>query len=117
MLSRSNFERLRDEYGVLACKENERVYFNGLLGISKQIMQGNTTLRDEIYPLLEDVERNYDKYVQRDNRIVVELPRHTLVLYPNEIMQLALTDEGLYLKALQRGKSELRYRAYENRKR
>lgn len=115
-MRKNNFERLQDEYGVLAHKENGRVYFSGLLGISKRIMQGNTALHDEIYPMLEDVERNYDKYVQRDNRIVVELPRHTLVLYPNEVMRLALTDEKLYLRALQRGKSELRYRAYENRK-
>lgn len=64
---------------------------------------------------MRDVEES-SKYVKTDDRIIIKESRHILVFYPQEITRLVLKhDESLYITALKRGKSELRYRANEKR--
>lgn len=41
-----------------------------------------------------------------NERYIVKLPKHIVVLYATEIQKLLYTDEGLYLRVIKRGKSE-----------
>ncbi len=50
-----------------------------------------------------------------EEKIIVPLHKHIAILYPAEIQKLLLSDPELYIKAIQRGKSERRYRANEYR--
>lgn len=50
-----------------------------------------------------------------NEKYIVQLPKHIVVLYASEIQRLLYKDEDLYLLAMKRGKSEKRYRANEKR--
>ena len=50
-----------------------------------------------------------------DNAILLHSVKAIYVLYPQELKRLLMNDEELLCKSLQRGKSELRYRANERR--
>ncbi len=113
---RNSIDELRDCYGILTTKEKGKIYFNGVWRIlAQRLSSGDDEIYKKVSMLMEDVEKNYSSYVEEDNRVVIEAPRHLLVFYPSEIIKLAQSDEELYIKGLKRGKSELRYRANEQR--
>ena len=105
---------LNDRYGIGARLENGCVFFSGV-GKCLSSVTGNEAAFREVHQLMVDVEENCRKYLQQDERIIVDGDRQIIVLYPGEVRRLLQRDPDLYMKALKRGKSELRYRQNERR--
>ena len=104
------------EYGILSELDSSgRVIFSGV-GKFLPTISGNDAVWQEVRRLMIDVERNAQKYLQRNDKIIVTGQRQTLVLYPGEIRGLLQHDPDLYIKALKRGKHERRTQASERRR-
>lgn len=111
----NSIERLQDEFGILVTWKDNRPYFSG---VGKHLIAEHAcgaNIYAEISALMKDVEDNWKTYQQKDERIVVKLPRQILVLYPSEILKCVVNNEDIYTRALKRGKSESRYIAQERR--
>ncbi len=111
----NSIEILESRYRVLTTWEGDAPYFSGVWKWLGESARGNKEPYMEISQFMKDIEENRNRYKSTDRRIIIESTRQILVFYPDEIKKLALTDEELYIKALKRGKSELRYRANERR--
>ena len=112
---KNSIEELKNSFGILTTWENGTPYFSGVTKVLLAKLNGDDNIYREVSLLMRDIEDNKDKYITKDERIIIQAPKHILVLYPSEIQRAILRDEELYIKALRRGKSELRYRANEKR--
>lgn len=106
---------LDETFGIQTTWKNGIPYFSMVGRVLAEELQGNHGAYAEVSTLMREVEANKNKYNQTDDRILIKSPKQLLVFYPDEIRRLALKDEALYIKALKRGKSELRYQANERR--
>ena len=102
-------KELYEKYGIKTTKDPSG--WASFSGVGKSL-QSDTW--QEVRQLMKDAEKEITG-IQTNERIVVEFPRHIVVLYPPELKKLLERDIELYEKALKRGKSELRYRANEKR--
>ena len=108
-------ELLYNRYRVTANLDSSgKVFFAGV-GRCLSSVTGDEAAYKEIRQLMIDVEENAKNYLQKDDRIIVTGERQIIVLYPAEVRGLLKGDPDLYMRALKRGKSELRYQVNERR--
>ncbi len=111
----NSVEVLQNEYGVTTVWKDNRPHFTTP---SKELI--STVCGGEpdnrLWALMRDIDTNWKRYKPpEDKRIIVDLPRQKLVLTREEILKCVSANEEIYMEALKRGKSELRYLANERR--
>ncbi len=56
-----------------------------------------------------------DEMMQIDNKLIIQMPRYVAVIYVNELQDLLSQNRELWTKAIQRGKSEMRFQKEQGR--
>ena len=106
---------LYDKYGIRSELDSSGHVWFSRVGRYLGAVSGNDASWREVRQLMMDVEQNGKKQLQHDDRVIVTGDRQVLVLYPKEIRTVLQKDPDMYMKALKRGKSEIRYQANERR--
>ena len=53
--------------------------------------------------------------MQIGDKVIIQMPRYVAVLYVSELQNLLSLDKNLWEKAIQRGKSEMRFQKEQGR--